>query len=95
MEVVVLQSEAYNQLQQSTFSYMRKLMEQERKKSYIEWLDNNDAAALLKVSKRTLQAWRDEGLLTFSSMGGKIFYNREDIDRMLLSRSQKAFTALA
>ncbi|WBO83312.1 helix-turn-helix domain-containing protein [Hymenobacter yonginensis] len=95
MNLVVLQSEAYDQLQQNTFAYMRKLMEQERKKATIDWLDNAEAAALLKISKRTLQSWRDEGLIGFSQIGGKIYYNREEIDRMLLKHHHKPFRATA
>ncbi|GAB2960611.1 hypothetical protein GCM10027048_30530 [Hymenobacter coalescens] len=95
MQVIVLQSEAYDQLQQNTFAYVRKLMEQERKKSVIEWLDNNEAAGLLKVTKRTLQNWRDEGLIGFSQVHGKIYYNREEIDRMLLKHHNKSFRVAA
>jgi excisionase family DNA binding protein len=95
MNVVVLQSEAFNQLQQNTFALMRRLFEEERKKPVIEWLDNKEAAALLKVSMRTMQSWRDEGLIGFSQIGGKIYYNREDIDRMLLKHHNKPFRAAA
>jgi excisionase family DNA binding protein len=95
MQLIALQSEAYDQLQQNTFAYMRKLLEEERKKSFIEWLDNNEAAELLKVTKRTLQNWRDEGLIGFSQVGSKIYYNREDIDRMLLKHHKKPFRMAA
>lgn len=81
--IILLQSEAYDQLQQATFAYMKRLMVEERKKPAIEWLDNDEAAALLKVSARTLQSWRDERILKFSQIGRQIYYNREDIDRML------------
>jgi len=81
--VILLQSEAYNHLQQATFAYMRKLMAEERKNSAIEWLDNDEAASLLKVSARTLQSWRDERIIKFSQIGRQIYYKREDIDRML------------
>ncbi|PJJ54930.1 helix-turn-helix domain-containing protein [Hymenobacter chitinivorans] len=95
MEVVVLHNEAFKQLQQNTFIYMKKLMEEERKKTAIEWLDSTEAAALLKISRRTLQTWRDEGLIGFSQVVGKIYYNREEIDRLLLKHHHKPFRAVA
>lgn len=95
MDLILLQSEAFIQLQQNAYTYMRKLMEDDRKKSTIEWLDNSEAAKLLKVSKRTMQSWRDEGILGFSQVGSKIYYNREEIDRMLLKHHNKPFRAVA
>jgi hypothetical protein len=91
--IILLQSEAYDQLQRTTFAYMRKLMAEERQKPVIEWLDNDAVAAMLKVSKRTLQSWRDERLLKFSQVGRQIYYNREDIDQMLQKHCHKPFKA--
>ncbi|TSA33571.1 MAG: DNA-binding protein, partial [Porphyromonadaceae bacterium] len=33
---------------------------------------------LLKISSRTLQSYRDNGILPFSKMGGKVFFKRSD-----------------
>jgi hypothetical protein len=95
MNVVLLQSEAYNQLQQDTFSYIRNLLKEERAQPSFGWLDNDAAAALLNVSKRTLQNWRDDGLLEFSLVGKKIYYRLEELERMLQRHSHKAFRAVA
>ncbi|MGI4872311.1 MAG: helix-turn-helix domain-containing protein [Janthinobacterium lividum] len=92
--LILLQSEAYDQLLQDTFAYLRKLLEEERKKPPIEWLDTNEAAALLKVSKRTMQAWRDEGLIGFSQVGRQIYYSREDIDHLLQRHYHEPFKAV-
>lgn len=48
-----------------------------------KWLDNQDACGVLKVSKRTLQNYRDNGTLPFSNLGGKIFYKAADIEAVL------------
>ncbi|MGY2132351.1 helix-turn-helix domain-containing protein [Hymenobacter sp. HD11105] len=87
----VIQDEAFDQLQRDAFAYMKMLFEEEHKKDALEWLDSNKALALLNVSKRTLQAWRDSGLLGFSQIGNKIYYSREEINRFLLSHSHKPF----
>ena len=94
-EVVLIGTEAYNQLQQQTFKFIRNLVDDDRKKSSIEWLDNNDAATLLKVSKRTLQDWRNDGLIGFSQIGSKIYYSRAEIDRFLMAHFQKPYRAAA
>jgi len=42
-------------------------------------LDDVDLRAFLKVSKRTTAYWREKGLITFSKLGGKIFYRLSDV----------------
>lgn len=48
-----------------------------------KWLDNADACRLLKVSSRSMQNYRDKGILPFSSIGGKIYYKASDIEFIL------------
>lgn len=47
------------------------------------WIDNVDLSNHLKVSLRTLQKWRDEGLISFTKFGGKIFYKASDVEAIL------------
>ena len=42
-------------------------------------LDNQDVSLLLKVSHRTLQRYRTEGLLPFFKIGQKIYYKTSDV----------------
>lgn len=95
MNLVVFESEAYNQLQKASFDYIRSLMEQEHTKPTFGWVDNKEAAKLLGVGLRTMQNWRDKGLLKFSSFGGKVYYHLDEIDRALQLHSHKAFRAVA
>lgn len=39
--------------------------------------------ALLQVSRRTVQNWRDEGTIEFSQINGKIYYRMSAIAKML------------
>lgn len=41
--------------------------------------DDVDLRKLLNVSKRTVAYWREKGLITFSKLGGKIYYRLSDI----------------
>lgn len=52
-------------------------------------LDTDGIINLLKVSKRSLQNWRDEGLIEFSSIKGKFYYRMSAINKMLNSHLQK------
>ena len=43
------------------------------------WLTGDDVIQLLKISKRTLQSYRDRRTLPFSQIGRKIYYKYSDI----------------
>ncbi|PXV60111.1 helix-turn-helix protein [Dysgonomonas alginatilytica] len=42
-------------------------------------LDNQDLAFLLKVSYRSLQRYRDKGILPFFKVEGRVYYRATDI----------------
>ena len=48
-----------------------------------DWIDNQDVSSMLHVSPRTLQTLRSNGTLPFSRIGGKIYYLRRDIQKIL------------
>lgn len=41
--------------------------------------DDVDLRNYLKVSKRTTAYWREKGMITFSKLGGKIYYKLSDV----------------
>lgn len=47
------------------------------------FLDNDSFVALMKISKRTAQTWRDENKISFSQVGSKIYYRYADINTFL------------
>ena len=47
------------------------------------WLDNQEVCDVLRINKKTLQAYRAKGLLPFSRIKNKLFYKPEDIRRLL------------
>ena len=59
---------------------------------HTDWLHNGDVCKLLNISKRTLQHYRDTGVLPFSQIGHKCYYKREDVDRLLETKSVKSNT---
>ena len=51
-------------------------------------LNTEDVMNLLQVSRRTLQNWRDEGLISFSAIRGKFYYRMSSINKMLEDHRQ-------
>ena len=48
-----------------------------------EWVTNPEAAEILNVTLRTLQNYRDNGILSFSQIGSKIYYKSSDLEKHL------------
>ena len=48
-----------------------------------KFLSNREASKCLKVSIRTLQEWRDTGVIPYIQIKGKIIYLQSDIERLL------------
>jgi hypothetical protein len=53
------------------------------------WLDNEDVSKILRVSKRQLQNYRDQGVLPFSQFGNKIYYRWVDVEAHLMRNYKK------
>jgi hypothetical protein len=93
MEVITIESEAYKEI----INNLREIKSLHQKTSAPRplsesWLDIPETCALLKVSKRTLQAYRDKGILSFSQIGDKIYFRASDIEAHLLKHYNKAFS---
>ncbi len=46
------------------------------------WVDTQEAMRLLGVSLRTMQKYRDNGVIGFSKFGKKIYYKVADIESL-------------
>ena len=55
------------------------------------YLSDAELSSVLKISRRTLQQWRNEGLISFIALGGKILYRESDVQKMLEGCYRKAF----
>jgi excisionase family DNA binding protein len=54
-------------------------------------LSSDDVCNLLQVSKRTLQNYRDRGIIPFSQIGRKIYYKASDIEEYLSNHYIRAY----
>ena len=59
------------------------------KSKHTDWLHNGDVCKLLNISKRTLQHYRDTGILPFTQIGHKCYYKREDVEALLAKSNRK------
>lgn len=62
---------------------MRKLLMQHKGSGLKRYLKSNEVMDLLKISPGTLQNLRINGTLPYSKVGGVIFYDAEDIQRVM------------
>lgn len=54
------------------------------------WYDNQEFLQIMNISKRTAQSWRDEGIISFSQVGSKIYYRFSDIEELLNKNYKKS-----
>ncbi|MDR2690790.1 MAG: helix-turn-helix domain-containing protein [Dysgonamonadaceae bacterium] len=52
-----------------------------------KYLTNREVCRMLQVSPRTLQKWRNEKMIPFSRLKGKILYRESDIVAWLSTRA--------
>ena len=52
---------------------------------------DKEVSARLKVSRRTLQDYRNEGRIAYIQLGGKILYRESDIEKMLTDGYRSAY----
>ena len=88
MEIVAIESKTFEQIRQRFEDFAKQVKNlcgdgQDKEK----WLGNEDVCELLKISSRTLQSYRDTGILPYSQIGRKCYYRVSDIEN-LINQSQ-------
>ena len=58
------------------------------------WLKSNEVKKMLNISSGTLQTLRLKGTLTFTKVGGIIYYSATDIQKMLEQNKTAALPRL-
>ena len=94
MEVLIFQKEAFEEMAAkfSRFSdRVNELLAKQGGKSLNRWMDNQEVCRQLNISPRTLQDYRNNGIIAYYQLGGKILYKESDIERMLAANYREAF----
>ena len=92
MEIVTIEKKTFEEMKSrfNQFSeHVRQLCSRYRPPEKMNWLDNADVCEKLNVSKRTLQTYRDGGLLAYSQINHKIYYRLEDVEAFLTALSKE------
>lgn len=69
---------------------IQKLFNQKYPSPIRRWLKSHEVRRILTISPAKLQKLRDEGTLPFTKIGAVIFYDYDDIEKMLIHYKQKA-----
>lgn len=91
MELVVIEKSAYLQLKQQIESLFMQVEAVKKKYGPIEgekWLDAQEVCLALNISKRSLQSYREYGIIPCSNIGGKYMYKENDLAKILTQKNK-------
>ena len=77
-----------NNFKQDLFNEIKNLLKGTSTAQTKKWLKSSEVKKLLGISTGTLQNLRVNGTLTFSKVGGIIFYDYADIVKLIESNAQ-------
>ena len=86
MEIVNIEKKTYEDFVGQFDRFVKKMTEMGNRgtnKCLGDWLDNDEVCRILKISKRTLQTLRDNGILAYSQISHKTYYRQEDVDNVI------------
>ncbi len=86
MEIISIEARTFERMLKGLEDAKRMtgdICEKLREKKMGEWMDNQEACALLGITPRTLQTLRENGTLAYSQISHKIYYKPEDIQKVL------------
>ncbi len=90
MEIISIEARTYEAMMAKFDSFTRRvesMCNRQRDIGLKPWLDNQDVCQMLGITKRTLQTYRERGLIPFSRIRHKILYRPEDVEQLLQSSS--------
>ena len=90
MEAIILTKDQFNELLSKIEEINQKLNSSRSAKTET-YLNNKQFMEMLDVSLRTAQSWRDEGKITFSQVGNKIYYKLSDVEKFIQDYRNAAF----
>lgn len=92
MEAIIIAKQEYDQILVKLDEIREGLHKQVNPSPIQErYLTNAEVCDLLKVSRRTLQRYRDEGRIAFSQVGATIRYKAADVERFLRDNYNPSF----
>lgn len=78
-----------NDLKREIVEELKSLVKQGQTPNLRKWVKSVDVKKLLNVSHGKLQTMRNSRMIDFTKIGGTIYYNMDDIQRMLEKNSRR------
>ena len=88
MEIICMEKQTFDELVVRLSLIEKKvigLCSQTKDAGLKKWMDNQEVCGVLRISKKTLQVYREKGLLPFTRIKNKFFYKPEDVQSLLES----------
>lgn len=82
MAVQIITIEDLNEFRKLLLNDLKEIINSKPQQSK-QWLKSNEVRKLLNISPGTLQNLRINGTLSYTKIGGIIYYNHADIDKLL------------
>ncbi|GHU13886.1 DNA-binding protein [Betaproteobacteria bacterium] len=91
MEIVAIEGRAFEQMKRRFEDFTRQVKQLcEDGRNNEKWLENSEVCGLLQISQRTLQSYRDNGILSYSQIGRKCYYKTSDVEQLLNPSKQES-----
>lgn len=91
MDIIAIESKTFEQMKGRFEDFSRQIKnlcgDNQNKE---QWLGNDDVCSLLQISPRTLQSYRDNGILPYSQIGRKCYYKVSDIENLVSHKEAKS-----
>lgn len=82
MAVQIITLEDLNEFRSQLLNDLKEII-QHKPQQTKQWLKSNEVRKLLNISPGTLQNLRINGTLSYTKIGGIMYYNHSDIDKLL------------
>lgn len=93
MAVQIITIEDLNEFRSLLLNDLKEIIQSKPKQSK-QWLKSNEVRKLLNISPGTLQNLRINGTLSYTKIGGIMYYDNTDIDKLLNGNKVKALPTL-
>lgn len=90
MSMQILTKEDLVQFKTELFQELQTILPRDENLKLKRWLKTDEVKKLLKVSPGTLQTLRINGTLTYTKLGGIIYYDYDHIEKLLQQNLQVA-----
>jgi tetrahydromethanopterin S-methyltransferase subunit G len=90
MQAVIISKENFDEVI-SRLDKIQQEVSNKQKSPADTFIDNQEFIQVMNISKRTAQSWRDDGIISFSQIGSKIYYRMIDVQALLDKHYKPAF----